>query len=85
MSKKAPRCDACSRRIRPNHHELHLSDPLTGQLIGVYHAGAGWSGCMSAASKYAKPGVVILGTFLHPDRCGPNQERCDGGAFEVVA
>jgi hypothetical protein len=76
---KKIRCDACNRRLRPNQHELHLSDPLTGQLIGRYHAGAGWGECMAAAGKYAQRGTVLLGTFVHPDRCGGNQEHCDGG------
>jgi predicted RNA-binding Zn-ribbon protein involved in translation (DUF1610 family) len=70
-------CDACGRRLRPNHHELHLSDPQTGQLVGRYHAPR----CQAAAAKYfvAKLGVVLVATYVHPDRCGENQEHCDGG------
>jgi hypothetical protein len=79
MSKKLPTCDGCNRRIRPNHHELRLSDPSTGQLIGIYHAGAGRSECMAAASKYARRGTMLLGTFVHPAACGENQEFCTGG------
>lgn len=78
-AKNSARCDACNRRLRPSHHELHLSDALTGQLIGRYHAGVGWDGCMTAAGKYVRSGVVLVATFVHPDRCGPDQEHCDGG------
>ncbi len=77
MSK--PRCDACNRRLRNSHHELHLCDPLTGQHIGKYHAGVGWGDCMTQAGKYAQRGTVLMGTFVHPNRCGENQEHCDGG------
>jgi hypothetical protein len=79
MSTKQPRCDACNCRIRSNQHELHLSDPLTRQLIGRYHAGEGLGECMAAAGKYAQRGTVLMGTFVHPHRCGENQEHCNGG------
>jgi hypothetical protein len=84
MSKKAPRCDKCGKKIFPNHHELHLVDVETGQLIGRYHAPR----CQSAAVKYLGSDVgtdVFLANFIHPARCGPEQELCDGGVFEVVA
>jgi hypothetical protein len=77
MSAKQLRCDACNRRLRPNQHELHLSDPLTGQLVGKYHARPD---CQEAASKYMmQPGTVLFASFIHPNRCGPDQERCAGG------
>ena len=53
---------------------------MTGQLIGKYHVA-----CQTAASRYLEPGVVLSATYHHPSRCGPDQERCDAGVFEVVA
>jgi hypothetical protein len=41
MGKSSPRCDACKKRIRPNHYELRLTDPMTGQVVGHYHARPG--------------------------------------------
>jgi len=79
-SRKLPVCDDCQRPIRHSHHEWALRDPATNQLIGRYHGV-----CQHSASKYFGPGVVVLLTYYHPDRCGPNQERCDAGAFEEVA
>ncbi len=77
MSAKQLRCDACNRRLRPNQHELHLSDPMTGQLVGKYHARPD---CQEAAITYmTQPGAVLLASFIHPDRCGLDQERCDSG------
>jgi hypothetical protein len=78
---KKIRCDACNRRLRDNHHELQLSDPSTGQVIGRYHA----PGCQDAAARYFVPGVVLVATYVHPARCGPEQEYCDGGLSEEVA
>jgi hypothetical protein len=80
---KHPRCDACKRRLRENQHELHLTDPLTGQVIGRYHAGETHAQCMARAQQYFKPGVVLIGTVVHPDRCGAEQEHGTMGA--VVA
>jgi hypothetical protein len=83
-TKGTPRCDACGRRLRQNQHEVHLSDFLTGQLLGRYHAGIGQGRCMAAAAKYVQPGAVTMATFLHPDRCGDDQENCDAGLLEVA-
>jgi hypothetical protein len=82
MSHQPPRCDACGRRIRQNHHELRLSDFTTNQLIGRYHARPG---CRDAATKYFERGVVLRLGIVHPDRCGPEQENCDGGLLEEAA
>ena len=82
MSNNSPKCDACGRRVRPKHHELLLSDALTGQVIGHYHARPD---CQGAATKYLRSGAVIMATFVHPDRCGPEQEHCDAGLSEKVA
>lgn len=79
---KLPKCDACERPLRKSHHELVLRDFETRQVIGRYHVRPE---CRDAASRYFRPGVAIGATFVHPDRCGPNQESCDAGAFEVVA
>src|SRR4051794_29233147 len=49
VSYKPPRCDACNKRIRRNHHELLLSDFQTGQIVGHYHARPE---CQAAAAKY---------------------------------
>jgi hypothetical protein len=78
----ATRCDACDRRIRKNHHELRLTDPMTGQVVGHYHTRPD---CHQEAAKYLTGGTVLLATFVHPDRCGPDQEHCDGGWSELVA
>ena len=82
MSHKPPRCDACNKRIRRNHHELLLSDFQTGQVVGHYHARPE---CQAAAVKYIVGGVVLNATFVHPDRCGDDQEHCDGGLTEWAA
>jgi len=82
VSKKPPRCDACNRRIRRNHHELLLSDFQTGQVVGHYHARPG---CQGAAAKYITDGAVLQVSFVHPDRCGDEQEYCDGGLPEWAA
>jgi len=82
MSYKPPRCDSCNRRLRPNHHELVLSDFLTGQVVGRYHARPG---CQGAAAKYLVGGVALAATFVHPDRCGDEQEHCDGALPEGAA
>jgi hypothetical protein len=78
-SKKRNRCDACGRRIRDSHHELRLFDPATGQIVGKYHTRPE---CQTAATKYLSRGVVLLCTYLHPNRCGEDQEFCDGGLRE---
>jgi hypothetical protein len=78
----SPRCDHCNRRIRENHHELQLADPLTGQRVGSYHTRPE---CQAAATKYMTGGTVLLLTYLHPDKCGPGQELCDGGFYEGAA
>jgi hypothetical protein len=72
-------CDACDGRIRRDEHELRLSDPLTGQRIGTYHAPR----CQAAAIKYFQQGVVLSLTYAHPDHCGPDQQFCDGGLGEM--
>jgi hypothetical protein len=82
VSKKPPRYDACSRRIRRNQHELRLSDLATGQVVGHYHARLD---CQGAAAKYLVEGAVLRATFVHPDRCGDNQDHCDGGLSEWAA
>ena len=78
-AKKQRKCDACGKRIRASHHELRLRGALTGQAIGLYHARPH---CQAAAAKYFAPGVVLRGTIAHPERCGPDLERCDGGLSE---
>ena len=82
MSKPSKRsCDVCNRRLRPNQHELHLSDPLTGQIIGKYHTR---EECMEAAQRYITgalgKGRVCQASVVHPDRCGSEIDRCDAGA-----
>jgi hypothetical protein len=82
---KPSKCDACNKRLRPAHLELHLTDPRTGQSIGRYHAGPGaHAECMARAEKYFKPGEVVLLNVVHPDRCGAEMEHGDAG-FRVVA
>jgi hypothetical protein len=83
VSKKPPRCDACNRRIRKNHHELVLRDFETEQVLGCYHARPGFQ---AAATKYIVPGVVLRGTYYHPERCGGEAlEHCDGWLSESAA
>ena len=82
---RATRCDACGKRVRAGHHEAVVRDALTGQLLGVYHAGLSWGSCQARAAKYTRPGVVLRVSFVHPDRCGPEQEHCDAGLAEAVA
>ena len=78
---KPSRCDTCNKRLRPNHHELQLSDPRTSQVIGRYHAGHGpHEECMVQAQKYLRPGAVLMATVVHPDAC---QERCDVGLVNM--
>jgi len=77
---KPPTCDGCERPIRASHHELVLRDFETRQIIGRYHAAT----CQHSARKYFAPGVALEASYYHPDRCGPDQERCDAGAFEVA-
>jgi hypothetical protein len=76
------RCDSCGRRVRESQHGIRLSDLLTNQTLGRYHARPG---CQEGAAKYFKRGVALRATILHPDRCGPGQENCDGALGEVVA
>ena len=78
----ARRCDCCNKRIRLNHHELVLSDFMTGQVVGHYHARLE---CQGAAAKYLVGGVALSATFVHPDRCGDDQEHCNGGLPEWAA
>ncbi len=82
VSHQPPRCDACDKRIRPNHHYIRLSDLTTGQVIGRYHARPP---CQLAVTKYLEAGAVLRFSIAHPDRCGPNQEHCDAALNEVVA
>jgi hypothetical protein len=82
MGKSAPRCDSCLKRIRQNHHELVLSDALTGQEVGHYHTRPG---CQQAAMKYLTSGAVLVASYHHPARCGDDLENCDGGSCEAVA
>jgi hypothetical protein len=82
VGKVAPRCDVCGRRIRPNHHELVLSDALTSQEVGHYHTGPE---CQQSAMKYLTSGAVLVASYNHPARCGDDLERCDGGISEAVA
>ena len=79
---KSPVCDSCNRRINKSQHELVLSDALTGQKVGRYHARPR---CQESAIGYmTQPGVVLLATFVHPSRCGPQQEFCDGELSEAA-
>jgi hypothetical protein len=80
---KTSKCDACNKRLCPAHHELHLTDPRTGQVIGWYHSGEAYADCMARAEKYFRPGEVVLLNVVHPDRCGAEQELCTMGV--VVA
>jgi hypothetical protein len=82
VSKTPLRCDSCGKRIRRNHHELVLTDPATGQVVGYYHARPD---CQQAAAKYLTRETVLMATFVHPDRCGDDQEHCDGGLSEWAA
>ncbi len=79
MSNKPPRCDFCNRRIREGQHLLTLRDPVTGQTIGRYHIRPH---CQTAAAKYFAPGAAIRATVYHPERCGGDLDRCDGGVSE---
>jgi hypothetical protein len=79
VSHQPPRCDACDKRIRQNHHYLRLSDLTTGQVIGRYHTRPG---CQAQASKYFEPGAVLRFSVVHPGRCGDDFEACDGGLLE---
>ena len=81
-TRSKPRCDACERRIRQNHHELRLSDFTTGQVIGHYHA---HPPCRSAAIKYLDSGAVLKLDVIHPAHCGGDFEDCDGGMLELSA
>jgi hypothetical protein len=85
MSTKPARCDACNSRIRRTHHELVLTEPMTGQVVGHYHAGERKQDCQRVAVKYLVGGALLMATFVHPDRCGSNQDLCDGGLSEAVA
>jgi hypothetical protein len=78
-------CDACGKRLREHQHELLLRDLFTGQVLGHYHAGAAWDECMAQAGKYISRGAALQATFIHPDRCGDEQEHCDAGLSELVA
>jgi hypothetical protein len=82
MSNHPPRCDSCERRIRRNHHALRLSDLLTGQVGGYYHARPG---CMEPATKSLVGEAVLRFSFVHSDRCGDDQEHCDAGLPEWAA
>lgn len=53
---------------------------MTGQVVGRYHA---TPACQATAAKYFTPGMLLSATFIHPDRCGAQQERCDGDWSEV--
>jgi hypothetical protein len=79
----AARCDSCGKRVRAGHHEARLLDAETGQRIGAYHAA-----CQGAAVGYmtlpAKLVAVFVLRILHPERCGPDLGRCDGGLAERV-
>jgi hypothetical protein len=77
---KPSKCDACNRRLRRNQHELHLSDPRTGQVIGRYHTGEPHADCMAAAEKYLTSGAILMATVVHPDSC---QECCDVGLADM--
>jgi hypothetical protein len=82
MSKKPTRCDSCGRRIRLNQHEFLLRDLDTGQAIGRYHTKPE---CQVAVTKYVTPGVALRATVYHPERCGGDLIRCDGGVSEGAA
>ena len=78
---RAVRCDSCGKRIRPSHHEARLIDAESGQVIGRYHGT-----CREAVAGYlTRPGAVLALRIMHPKRCGPDLERCDGGVTERVA
>ena len=82
---KRPKCDACGKRLREYHHELVLTDFVTDQVIGRYHAGAVYTECMQSATRYFVPGVALQATVVHPDRCGDDQENCDAGVADLGA
>ena len=82
MSHKPPKCDACDKRIRKTHHAIRLSDLTTGQVIGSYHARPP---CQLEAAKYVARGVALRFSVVHPDRCGDDFEKCDGGLLEASA
>jgi hypothetical protein len=79
---KPSKCDACGKRMRPSHHELHLTDPRSGQVIGHYHARPD---CQEAATRYFQAGVVLLVNIVHPHRCGNDFEACDAGLADMEA
>lgn len=82
MTKKPPRCDSCNKRFRRNQHEFLLRDLQTGQVVGRYHTRPD---CQETATRYLVPGVTLRGTFYHPERCGGDLARCDGGVSEWAA
>ena len=77
-----PGCDSCQKRIRQQHHQAHLLHAETEQQLGVYQAA-----CKAAALGYltGRPGGAFVLRILHPERCGPDLRRCDGGRKERVA
>ena len=78
---RAARCDSCGKRIRPAHHEARLLDAETDQKIGSYHAT-----CQEAVAGYlTRPGAFLTLRIFHPERCGSDLQRCDGGLSERVA
>ncbi len=82
MGKRPKRCDACNKRIRRTHHAFVLRDFSTGQVIARYHIKPG---CQVAAADYFVSGVALRATVYHPERCGGDLERCDGGVLEGAA
>ncbi len=82
MSKRPTRCDACDKRIRRNQHEFLLRDFETGQTIARYHTKPE---CQEEAADYFVSGVALRATVYHPERCGGDLERCDGGVSEWAA
>jgi hypothetical protein len=77
------RCDSCERRVRPNQHGIRLSDLLTGQLVGQFHARPG---CRDGVTRhFDQPGAALRVSVVHPSRCGDDFEKCDGGLLEEIA
>ncbi len=55
MTAKAPRCPACSKRVRPHHSEIVVTDLESGKKR-TYHAA---EACASqAASTLIRPGTA---------------------------
>ncbi len=61
MTAKAPRCPACSRRVRPHHEEIVVTNLDSGKKW-TYHA---TQACVSqAVSTLMRPGTVHYSDYF---------------------